>query len=308
LYAGLSITGAVGSVYTIQYTTNLAQTNAWLTLTNLALATTPFMFIDETTAATGRRFYRAILADQGPPEMVWVAPGTFDMGSSSNAQDALPQEGPQTTVTLTKGFYMGKYLVTQGEYVSLLSNSPSIFSPTNGYNDWLNRPVETVSWSDATNFCAKLTQRERAAGRLATNWTYRLPTEAEWEYACRAGTTTMFSYGDDPLYTNLVYFAWYGLNSGSQTHPVGRKAPNPWGLFDMAGNVSQMCQDWYGPYLGGSVIDPQGPPTGSAVVIRNCGWACNDPRTLRSASRNNWNIPSVGLDWIGFRVVKAQSP
>ena len=112
--------------------------------------------------------------------------------------------------------------------------------------------METVSWYDATNYCGELTERERAAGRIATNSVYRLPTEAEWEYACRAGTSTRFSYGDDPGYTNLTNYAWYGDNSGGTTHPVGQKLPNPWGLYDMHGNVWEWCQDWWSDtYPGG---------------------------------------------------------
>ncbi len=306
LYAGLSVTGAVGSVYTIQYVTDLSETNNWLSLTNLVLPSSPYLFVDTTSPATFRRFYRAILTNTGAPELVWIPPGTFTMGSSANEQDRLAQEGPQTVVTLTKGFYMGKFLVTQGEYLSVMSNNPSIFSLTNGYAEYVNRPVETVTWFDATNYCARLTQRERAAGRLATNWVYRLPTEAEWEYACRAGTTTQYSYGDDwPNYLNLANYGWYRLNSGNQTHPVGRKAPNPWGLYDMHGNVSEWCKDLYGAYPGGSVTDPQGPPTGSRVVLRNGCWAC-DPTTCRSAFRNNAD-PTFPYYSQGFRVVQAQA-
>ena len=138
---------------------------------------------------------------------------------------------------------MGKYEVTQGEYLAVMGSNPSCFQPSDGRHP--NRPVEQVSWYDATNYCGQLTQRERAAGRIATNSVYRLPTEAEWEYACRAWTSTRFSYGDDPGYTNLTNYAWYGDNSGGTTHPVGQKLPNPWGLYDMHGNVWEWCQDWY---------------------------------------------------------------
>jgi formylglycine-generating enzyme required for sulfatase activity len=132
----------------------------------------------------------------------------------------------------------------------------------------LNRPVETVSWNDATNYCSRLTQQERAAGQIAANSVYRLPTEAEWEYACRAWTSTRFSYGDDPGYTNLTNYAWYWNNSVGTSHPVGQKLPNPWGLYDMHGNVWEWCEDWIDTYPGGIAVDPQGPSWGSAPRAR----------------------------------------
>ena len=113
---------------------------------------------------------------------------------------------------------------------------------------------------------------ERAAGRIATNSVYRLPTQAEWEYACRAGTTTRFSYGDDPGYTSLPIYGWYADNCGGSTHPVGQKLANPWGLYDMHGNVWEWCQDWYGDYLGGMAVDPQGPASGPTRVIHGGSW------------------------------------
>jgi len=169
--------------------------------------------------------------------------------------------------------------------------------------------VETVSWDDATNYCATLTQQERAAERIPTNAVYRLPTEAEWEYACRGWTSTRFSYGDDESYTNLTNYAWYPGNSGGMTHPVGQKLPNPWGLYDMHGNVWEWCQDWWSDNLpGGIAVDPQGPQTGSIRVVRGGGWYVfdlgGDAWNCRSASRGYYS-PGVRNFFIGFRVVLA---
>jgi formylglycine-generating enzyme required for sulfatase activity len=189
LYAGLSITGAVGTVYSIEYVTDLAQTNtpsAWRCLEYLQLPASPYLWADKSAPATGQRFYRAV-AFASPTNMVFIPPGTFRMGSPNNEVDRDAWEGPQTAVTISRGFWMGKYLVTQGDYLAVMGNNPSFFTGDT------NRPVEMVSWFDATNYCGALTQRERAAGRIATNCVYRLPTEAEWEYACRAWTSTRFT-------------------------------------------------------------------------------------------------------------------
>jgi formylglycine-generating enzyme required for sulfatase activity len=267
LYAGLSITGAVGTVYSVEYVTGLAQTNnasAWRCLEYLQLPASPFLWADKSAPATGRRFYRAVVY-AAPTNMVFIPPGTFRMGSPTNEVDRYDWlEGPQTAVTISRGFWMGKYLVTQGDYLSVVGSNPSWFNGDHTDSGWTNygtdlsRPVEQVSWEEATAYCAQLTQQERAAGRIATNSVYRLPTEAEWEYACRAWTSTRFSYGDDPAYTSLTNYAWYGDNSGGMTHPVGQKLPNPWGLYDMHGNVFEFCQDLCGPYPGGIAVDPLG--------------------------------------------------
>jgi formylglycine-generating enzyme required for sulfatase activity len=236
------------------------------------------------------------------------------MGSPTNEVDRNNDEGPQTAVTISRGYWMGKYLVTQGDYLSLMGSNPSFFNgvrqnwPQEGTNtDFgtnLSRPVETVGWGDATNYCAVLTQRERGAGRIATNSVYRLPTEAEWEYGCRAWTSTRFSYGDDPDYSNLDQYGWFDVNSGNMTHPVGQKLPNPWGLYDMHGNVWEWCQDWYGPYPGGTALDPQGPPMGSFRMVRGGAWR-KPAEFCRSALRGVIYNPDFGYDSFGFRVVLA---
>jgi formylglycine-generating enzyme required for sulfatase activity len=300
LYAGLTVTGAVGIVYSIQYATDLAQTNtasAWRCLEFLQLPASPYLWGDKSAPATSQRFYRATVF-AAPTNMVFIPPGTFRMGSPSNEVDRVVVEGPQTAVTISRGFWMGSHAVTQGEYQPLMGNNPSFFTGD------LSRPVETVYWFDATNYCWVLTQQERAAGRIPTNSVYRLPTEAEWEYACRAWTSTRFSYGDDPGYTNLTEYAWYGDNSGGTTHPAGQKLPNTWGLYDMHGNLWEWCQDWWSVnHPGGIALDPQGPATGADHVIRGGDWH-DFAWTCRSAVRASPN-PASGNRRLGFRVLLA---
>ena len=226
--------------------------------------------------------------------MIWIKPGTFVMGSPSTEPGRATHEGPQTVVTLTKGFWMGHHEVTQGEYLKVVGSNPSNFTGD------LNRPVETVSWNSAVAYCTTLTTSERTAGRLPAGWGYRLPTEAEWEYACRAYSTTRFSYGDDLSATALANYAWYNSNSGNTTHPVAQKLANPWGLVDMHGNVWELCQDRYATYPGGSVTDPQGPGAGFERVIRGGSWY-NIADAARCADRG------ISQDFVGslfgFRVV-----
>jgi formylglycine-generating enzyme required for sulfatase activity len=304
LYAGVSITGTVGTVYAIQASTNVADTNSWTTVSFVQFSTGDYLWTDTSTPATGRRFYRALAT--APTSLVFIPPGTFRMGSPTNEVDREPggsgPEGPQTAVTLTKGFYMGKYLVTQGEYLALMGTNPSTFPDT-------IRPVEQVSWNDATNYCAKRTQQETTASLIPAGSRYRLPTEAEWEYACRAWTSTRFYYGDDPGYTNLTSYAWYLDNSSGMTHPVGQKLPNSWGLYDMAGNVAEWCQDWYSEYPGGSVTDPNGPASPVPGfppdrVVRGGTWGLGAAH-CRSAWRVSKN-PAESCDCLGFRVVLAE--
>ncbi len=231
--------------------------------------------------------------------MAWLKPGTFLMGSRTNEPGRGSDEGPQTVVTLTKGFWMGVHEVTQGEYLKVIGSNPSFFTGDT------NRPVEQVSWNAATNYCRLLTTTERTAGRIPTNWVYRLPTEAEWEYACRAGArTTRFGYGDDIGGTALTNYAWFIVNSGNTTRPVEQKLANPWGLMDMHGNVWEWCQDYHGTtYPGGSVTDPTGPGAGINRVIRGGGWG-NSAANCRSAQRL-YGSPGYASSGLGFRVVLA---
>ncbi len=298
-YAGLTITGAVGTVYSIEYVTDLVQTNtssAWHCLEFLQAPASPYLWADRSAPAAAKRFYRA-RAFPAPTNMVFIPPGTFRMGSPSNELDRLAREGPQMHVIISRGFWMGKYEVTQGEFLAVIGSNPSHFTGDT------NRPVEQVTWIDLTNYFQTLTRREQAAARIPSNCVYRLPTEAEWEYACRAWTSDRrFSYGDDPGYTNLTNYAWYWDNNGGTTHPVGQKLPNPWGLYDMHGNVCELCQDWYAPYPGGILVDPQGPGRGSSTVIRGGAWNTY-ARDCRSAYRSI--ATSYAPVFIGFRTVLA---
>jgi len=197
--------------------------------------------------------------------MVSIPAGTFVMGSPDDEQDRESVEGPQTTVTISKTYWMSKYEVTQRQYEELMGNNPSKFK-----NAEINWPVENVNWNDAVEFCRLLTEQEKSAGRLKDGYEYRLPTEAQWEYACRAGTTTRFSYGDDN--SELGKYAWYGDNSEGITHPVGEKLVNPMGLYDMHGNVWEWCSDWFGNYSGGEQVDPVGSNSGSVRGVRGGSW------------------------------------
>jgi formylglycine-generating enzyme required for sulfatase activity len=218
----------------------------------------------------------------------------------------------KTDVIISRGFWMGKYEVTQVEYLQVMGNNPSWF---NGLRDTgteldgdygvnLNRPVENVWWGDATAYCNALTKQERTAGRIPANCVYRLPTSAEWEYACRAWTSTRFSYGDDPTLTDLTNFAWYGDNSSGQTHPVGQKLPNSWGLYDMHGNVREWCGDWGGSLHGGILLDPQGPSSGMGRVYRGGNFG-DEATACMSFSRESREPMGGSVAIRGFRVVLA---
>jgi len=314
LHAGLSITGAVGVVYAIEYASDLGQTNdpgAWRCLEFLQLPATPYFWADKSRAATDhRRFYRAVVFNP-PTNLVFIPPGSFRMGSPTSEVERLTVEGPLTAVTISRGFWMRKYEVTQGEYLAVMGSNPSWFAPRNGYPENPNRPVEYVSWFDATNYCHQLTSRDRATGRIPANSLYRLPTEAEWEYAYRAWTSTRFSYGDDPSYTNLTDHAWYGDNTGPigsrEPRAVGQKLANPWGLHDMAGNVWEWVNDWRSvEYSGGMIVDPQGPTTPATFRRMRGGSFATDASRCRAAFRGGREPDSPDASQ-GFRVVLAAS-
>jgi formylglycine-generating enzyme required for sulfatase activity len=221
-------------------------------------------------------------------DLIWVKPDTFTMGSPPEEEQRNKSEGPQTRVTLSRGFWLGKTEVTQGQYQKIAGQNPSSFT-----NSGQNAPVERVSWIDAMAFCKKLTDRERAAGRLPTDYAYTLPTEAEWEYAYRAGTTGEYPGDVDAM-------AWHTKNSDESTHPVALRKPNAWGFYDMAGNVLEWTYDWYGAYPGGSVTDPTGPRHGYYRTARGGSWRM-DLRVCRSAARSGGSEGRVDYT-LGFRL------
>ena len=214
----------------------------------------------------------------------WIPPGSFMMGSPDSEKERDSDE-TQHEVVLSQGFFMAETECTQGQWEAVMGGNPSYFKGT-------QRPVERVSWSEAVEYCRKLTAKQRTEGILPEGWEWRLPTEAEWEYAVRAGTTGA-RYGD------LDTIAWHGGNSGRGTHPVSQKAANAWGLQDMMGNVWEWCSDWSGDYSTGSVTDPTGPSSGSSRVRRGGSWDY-DARVARSASRSR-SVPGFRYDFLGFR-------
>jgi len=294
-----SITGPPGD-YTVFSSTNLAE---WTILGSTGIPLGSNGITDFAAQFSPQKFYRA--QRQSPPtNMVFIGPNTFTMGSPTNEIGHQADEGPQTSVTLSRGFWIGKHEVTQAEYLAVTGENPS------GFPGDLNRPVESVSWFTASNYCVLLTSQEQAAGRIPLFTHYRLPTEAEWECAARAGTTTRFYYGDDPDLIGLSNSGWFGAHNGITTHPVGQKEPNAWGLYDMEGNIWEWCQDWYGTYPGGDVTDPQGPDSNPIgfKTIRGGAWESSE-FDCRSASR--WfegAHPFIKDFIIGFRVVLVTNP
>lgn len=239
-------------------------------------------------------------ADQGITnslgmKLVPIANGKFQMGS------LFREEGYQFAeqrheVTLTRDYYMGAFEVTQAQYSKLMGNNPSKFQGDTVNNvDSSNHPVDQASWEDAVEFCKRLSElpEEKAAGRV-----YRLPTEAEWEYACRAGSNAPFSFGGLELYDD---YGWFSSNCKGVSQAVGKKEPNAWGLYDMHGNVMEWCSDWAGDYPEGTVIDPTGPSEGFSRMIRGGAWLT--PAMLgRSGDRAFHFPPDTRSDYVGFRV------
>ena len=304
----LYVTGPASDDLEVQYANALSfgSPSQWITLTNFVLGTQPYVVVDESIPWAQIWFVRVLAQAAPPPEPQpdparWsqISPGTFLMGSPETEYDRSTDEGPQTQVTLTRGFWIGRFEVTQGEYTAVAGTNHSTFTGDP------SQPVEQVSWYDASNYCALLTRQEQDGGRLPAGYEYRLPTEAEWEYVARAGTTNRFFFGDDHSYTELPNYAWFNADSGGTTHDVGTRQSNQWGLYDTSGNVFEWCADWYGPYPGSSVTDPAGPSTGVYRVMRGGSWRFPGG-DARSAARN-FNVPDFASYGIGIRVVLSQT-
>ena len=215
-------------------------------------------------------------------EFILIKPGSFTMGSDENTGDG--DESPQHKVTITRPFYLGKFEVTQAQWTVVMGDDPSEFRG-------MQRPVDTVSWNDCQRFLAKLSEK--------TGRKFALPTEAQWEFACRAGTATTWSFGDRD--TSATDYAWLIGNSGGTTHPVGEKKPNAWGLHDMHGNVWEWCADFYAKhaYAAGDAVDPHGPPASEGHILRGGAWG-EHPNNARSAGRNAMG-PDDRHNGTGFR-------
>jgi formylglycine-generating enzyme required for sulfatase activity len=218
---------------------------------------------------------------------VLIPAGTFMMGSGIE-QEGDEDEKPQHQVTLSSPLYVQTTPVTQGQWHQVMGENPSFFRECGE-----DCPVENVSWDEVQEFIEKL-------NRMEGTDQYRLPTESEWECACRAGSTGSFCFGDQEA--ELGKYAWYEKNSEKSTHPVGLLKANPWGLYDVHGNVYEWCQDWYGQYPPGPVTDPEGPSSGEHRVLRGGSWN-GDADDLRSAYRLRFS-PGYRYNHVGFRVAR----
>jgi formylglycine-generating enzyme required for sulfatase activity len=254
--------------------------------------------------------------------MVRLGAGEFLRGSPDGDPDARADEKPRRKVKITGPFFLGKYKVTQEQYEEVMDRNPSAFAAAGRFKakvagaDTRRHPVESLSWLEAVRFCNRLSDRHglpryyKIEGKTVTirgGAGYRLPTEAEWEYACRAGTASRWSFGDGAA--RLGEYAWYARNASGATHPVGARKPNPWGLYDMHGNVAEWCWDRYSDayYRRSPVSDPPGPGEGATRVFRGGGWNVEAAET-RSAARDSLGIGYRVLTVVGLRVARDAEP
>lgn len=300
--AALHFTGKAGMVYAIEYTTNASQQDSWRCLAFVKATAPEFVWDPPMPGPDEGRVYRAV--PDTHTNMVFIAPGTFILGdpTKTNHNKHVPGDNLMTKVTITKGYWIAMHHVTQREFESLTGKNPSLDRTD------CSRPVDRLNWFEATNYCRLLTEQESRAGRIPPGSQYRLPTEAEWEYANRAWATTRTVSEDDPSYVSVTNYAWRIVHGAKpQTRP--EDLPEPSGLYDTRGRVSDWCQDWYGPYPGGEVVDPQGPP-GGMVKVRcggnlSSGFGCCAPGAINPLYRRSVCVPSAGGVNFGCRVVLA---
>ncbi|MCC9603773.1 formylglycine-generating enzyme family protein [Stieleria sp. JC731] len=250
-------------------------------------------------------------------KMRWCPPGRFKMGRPESDKRSIlfDNEKPQVDVKLTRGFWLAETELTQGAWEHVMGTKPwgehdhKASEKYTWYRSGANYPATYIDWADAVLFCKTLTAQEQAAGRLPKGWAYRLPTEAEWEYACRAGTETKFNFGDDT--SELAKHAWFKDNASGVSelyaHAVGAKRPNNWGFFDMHGNVWEWCSDLHDDdyYKVSPGIDPMGATKGSSRVNRGGGWILN-AKYCRCATRSGIN-PAWRSSNLGFRLALSPS-
>ncbi len=246
------------------------------------------------------RFYRLEQSPLHPIQenMIWMPPGTFLMGSPDTETSRRANEGPQTQVTLTQGFWISRLEVTQAEYQNVCRTNPSLNRAD------LSLPVENVTWLQASNYCSQLNWIEAQAGRLPAGWEYRLPTEVEWEYAARAGTTSAYFFG--AATNGFELYGWFKPNATNSTHIVGERPANAWGLQDMSGNVMEWCWNALTTYPGGAVTNFQGPAQGATRMVRGGSW--NRPVVNGRSAWREEHLPNIKYADLGFRVVLAPLP
>ena len=216
-------------------------------------------------------------------QLSWIPAGEFTMGSSEQEQGHEAEESPRHRVRFNKGFYMGRFTITVEQWNVIMEQK------RDGQDD---EPAVMVSWTQAMELAGKLTG-------IVKGWKFDLPAEAQWEYACRAGSNTRFSDGDSEEV--LARSAWYAANSSGHSHPAGQKAPNKWNFYDMQGNVFEWCRDWEGPYVEGEQIDPKGSKIGQKRILRGGCFKC-PPQYCRCANRYS-ALPEHKNINIGFRVI-----
>ena len=254
-----------------------------------------FLFVADASNGQQKAENKIIrLAGEIEMEFVRILPGIFSMGSRPDELERHGDEDPVRQVTISKDYYLGKYEVTQEQWLALMGHNPSIFTDR---ADWGKHPVDNVSWNDCQSFITKLNTLGLGI--------FRLPTEAEWEYACRAGMSTRFYWGTDPKNQELHENAWGFSRAEGRSHPVGLKKPNNWGLFDMSGNVWEWCSDWRGNYMASDTLDPKGPASGTRKIYRGGSWF-NEPAALRSSNRHG-HPPDTRWTNAGLRLVLEMS-